>query len=82
MIMNTNMQYYRGLPLRLVEKDDYDSRKSKFYSINGTDQIIWLPNSYLEADGTIKTNIDMMWLFAKDSERRKAMTRAGFKFTY
>ena len=74
--MNTKMQYYRGLPLKLIDRKDYKNRKAKRYSINNTNQNIWIPNVYLESDGTIKENVDIMFIFRK---AKRQLELAGYK---
>ena len=74
--MNTRMQYYRGLPLKLIDRKDYKNRKAKRYSINNTNQNIWIPNIYLESDGTIKENVDIMFIFRK---AKRQLELAGYK---
>lgn len=39
-IMNYETQYYRGLPLKLINRKDYKVRKAKRYTINNTNQNI------------------------------------------
>lgn len=58
--MNLKTQYYKGLPLKLINRKDYANRKAKRFIINNTNQNIWIPNSYLMEDGTIKDNVDLM----------------------
>lgn len=74
--LNTELQYYRGLPLRLIARKDYKSRQAKRYVINDTNQNIWIPNVYLEADGTIKEGIDIMFIFKR---AKRKLELAGYK---
>lgn len=73
---NTDIQYYRGLPLRLIERKDYKDKKAKRYVINNTNQNIWIPNQYLEEDGTIKEGVDIMFIF-RGAKRKLEL--AGYK---
>lgn len=57
--MNFEPQYYKGIKLQLIDRK-YDGFKAKRYTINGTNQNVWVPNKHLTEDGTIKPyeNID------------------------
>lgn len=63
--MNLEMQYYRGIPLKLINRKDYKIKKAKRYTINNTNQNIWIPNKYLLNDGTIKQSADLTFIFRK-----------------
>lgn len=76
---NTDMQYYKGLPLRLIARKDYKTKRAKRYAINDTNQNVWIPNKFLSEDGTIKADADIMFVF-KGAERKLEL--AGFKFKY
>lgn len=57
--LNLNVQYYKKIPLKLIDRN-YKDYKAKQYFIIDTGQIIWIPNSYLKKDGTIQkwANLD------------------------
>lgn len=74
--MNLDMQYYRGLPLKLIDRKDYKQRKAKRFTINNTNQNVWIPNCYLLEDGTIIDNIDLMFIFRKC---KRQLELAGYK---
>lgn len=76
--LNTEMQNYRGLPLRLIDRKDYKHMKAKRYTINNTNQNVWIPNQYLEEDGTIKNGADIMFVFRKS---KKQLELAGYKLS-
>lgn len=40
-------------------------RKAKRFKINGSNQNVWIPNCYLEDDGTIKANMNIDFVFRK-----------------
>lgn len=67
--MNLKTQYYKGLPLRLINRKDYKNKNAKRYIINNTNQNVWIPNKYLLEDGTIKDNADIMFIF-KNAKRK------------
>ena len=74
--LNTELQYYRGLPLRLIARKDYNAYKAKRFVINDTNQNVWIPNPYLEPDGTIKEGVDLMFVFRKAKHQ---LALAGYK---
>lgn len=75
--MNTEMQYYKGIPLKLIERK-YGTRKAKRFTINGTNQNVWIPNKHLLGDGTIKDgeNIDYVFRKAKRQLEIAGITQA------
>lgn len=79
--MNNTLQYYRGLPLRLMNRDDYQAKRAKCYYINDTSECLWIPNQNLLVDGTINTDKDFMFIFA-DSKTEDKINKAGFSYTY
>lgn len=74
--LNLENQYYRGLPLRLIDRKDYNMRNAKRFIINNTNQNVWIPNVFLEKDGTIKNDVDIMFIFKK---AKKQLELAGYK---
>ena len=62
---NTGTQYYKGIPVELIVREDYGYYKAKRFKINGSNQNVWIPNCYLEDDGTIKANINIDFVFRK-----------------
>lgn len=75
--MNTETQYYKGIPLKLIERK-YGNRKAKRFTINGTNQNVWIPNKHLMADGSIKAgeNIDYVFRKAKRQLEIAGITQA------
>ena len=65
--MNTRQQVYKTIPLTLIDRK-YENRKAKRYTINGTNQNVWIPNKHLTPDGTIKSgeNIDYIFRLAQN----------------
>lgn len=64
-MLNFDMQYYKGIPLQLINRKYGNDSKAKRYTINGTNQNVWIPNKHLEADGTIKSNENIDYVFRK-----------------
>lgn len=84
--LNKTVQNYRGLPLQIVFRNDYNSKRAKeYYIINKhgylTTLKIWIPNKFLYDDGTIKDDINFMFLF-KDRKIYEKINAAGYEFKY
>lgn len=75
--MNTETQYYKGIPIKLIERK-YGDRKAKRFTINGTNQNVWIPNKHLMEDGSIKAgeNIDYVFRKAKRQLEIAGITQA------
>lgn len=65
MKLNLETQYYKGIPLNLINRRYGSSRKAKRFTINHTNQNVWIPNKHLEDDGTIKTGENLDYIFRK-----------------
>lgn len=63
--MFTDTQIYKTIPLNLIVRKDYAYRKAKRYTINGTNQNVWIPNKHLLPDGMIKPGEDIDYVFRK-----------------
>ena len=62
--MNREIQYYKNIPLRLIIRN-YGGRNAKRYTLNGTNQNVWIPNKHLLEDGTIKSGENIDYVFRK-----------------
>lgn len=62
---NTSLQYYKGVPLRLIPRQDYHAHDAKRYVINDTNQNLWIPNKHLSSDGTIRQGHDLDYILAQ-----------------
>ena len=74
--LNLDVQYYDNIPLRLINRKDYPWRKAKRFTVNGTNQNVWIPNKHLLDDGTIKENTNLDYVFLK-AEHQKILYYAG-----
>lgn len=74
--MNVNVQYYQGIALCLIHRKDYASKKAKRFTLNGTNQNVWIPNHYLLADGTIKPEANLAFIFQNPKNQPK-LEKAG-----
>lgn len=75
---NLSTQYYKGIPLRLINRQNYRSRNAKRFIINETNQNIWIPSIYLDKTGTIKNDVDLDWIFKTRYVQNK-LKLAGIK---
>lgn len=62
--MNFATQYYKGIPLQLIDRK-YDRFKAKRFTLNGTNQNVWIPNKHLDIEGTIKPKENLDYIFRK-----------------
>lgn len=83
---NTNVQNYKGVSIRLIkytEKHFARLKAKRFLLIKPKEndypsQNFWIPNCYLESDGTLKSNINIDWIFQK-AYRANKFKYAGIK---
>lgn len=66
--MNLQDQFYKGIKLRLIKRN-YCSFQAKRYTLNGTNQNVWIPNKHLEEDGTIMPSADIDYVFRRASRQ-------------
>lgn len=71
-LYNIAVQDYRGIKFRLYphRKSSFKGYRAKRYHLvseQGTKvkSFFWIPNCYLEKDGTLKPNIYIDWVFVK-----------------
>lgn len=62
--LNFDMQYYKGIPIQLINRK-YGDRAAKRFTINGTSQNVWIPNNHLSDDGTTKAGENIDYVFRK-----------------
>ena len=76
-MMNFETQVYKTIPIKLIDRK-YGDRKAKRYTLNGTNQNVWIPNKHLLPDGTIKPgeNIDYVFRAAQNQLRIAGITWA------
>lgn len=67
--LNTEIQYYRDVPLRQIKRGDYKTLKARRFLLNDTNQNVWIPCVYLEKDGTLKNNINIDFIFLKSKRK-------------
>lgn len=58
------IQFYKGIRLELIKRN-YKGYSAKRYTLGGTNQNVWIPNKHLEANGTIKENENIDYVFRK-----------------
>ena len=76
--MNTEIQYYKGIPLRLILRKDYKYKNAKRFIINETNQNVWIPNKHLKEDGTIKTGANLDYII-RTAEIQRKLKYAGVR---
>ncbi len=66
--MNFNTQYYKGIPLNLIDRK-YGNRKAMRYTLNGTNQNVWIPIKHLDAEGNIVPGENLDYVFRKSQRQ-------------
>lgn len=76
---NTKIQYYKNIPLKLiVYKESHFARlKAKRFTINRTNQNVWIPNKFLTENGTILPNVNIDFVFY---QAKNQLAKAGITF--
>lgn len=75
--INFDTQYYKGIPLNLINRK-YGNRLAKRFVINNTNQNVWIPNKHLDSEGNIKygENIDYIFRRSKRQLELAGITQA------
>lgn len=75
---NTHVQSYKGIKIRLIEytPQHFDSLRAKRFMLISekaplTRQNVWIPNCYLESDGTLKDHINIDFVFVTAARQNK-----------
>ncbi|MBA4293869.1 hypothetical protein C0431_12980 [bacterium] len=68
---NTEIQHYRGIPLLLIARKDYQGKAAKRFTLNNTNQNVWIPNKHLSEDGTIDPFADLDYVFNTTHAKNK-----------
>lgn len=67
--LNFNPQFYKGIKFQLIERSYHKPSNSeghaKRFTLNGTNQNVWIPNKYLDDSGTLKINENIDYVFRK-----------------
>ena len=72
--LNFAHQEYKGIKLQLIDRM-YGHMKAKRYVLKpaqerfASNQNVWIPNVYLEADGTIRSGVDIDFIFRKSQRQ-------------
>lgn len=76
---NTDVQMYKNVPLRLIvyTENHFSRLQAKRFTINDTNQNVWIPNCFLEPDGSIKTGVNIDFVFYKS---KRQLELAGIEF--
>lgn len=69
--LNLNTQYYKGIPITQIRRVDYNFQKARRFLLGKSNQNVWIPNCYLELDGTLKENINIDFVFKKAYVQKK-----------
>lgn len=72
--INQKEQFYKGIKLNCIPRRDYAVMKAKRFTLNGTNQNVWIPNKHLDKHGNIKPGEDIDYVFRKSWRQ---CTKAG-----
>lgn len=79
MTYNTEVQYYKGIPIRLITRN-YKGYNAKRYTLNGTNQNVWIPNKFLREDGTLMNGRNIDFVFKKARNQYKIAGLSDIKW--
>ena len=64
---NNQLQYYKGVQVKLIiyTQKHFDCLKAKRFMLGDPkyNQNIWIPNCYLQQDGTIRSDVNIDFVF-------------------
>lgn len=66
---NTETQLYKDVPITQIVRQDYGTKKARRFVLNNSNQNVWIPNTYLEADGTLKAGVNIDFVFMKSKRK-------------
>ncbi|WP_193769113.1 hypothetical protein [Metasolibacillus meyeri] len=76
---NFENQYYKGIKLQLIQRSYHRTSKAKGhakrFTLNGTNQNVWIPNKHLKDDGTIIEGENIDYVFRKAPRQ---LEKAGY----
>ena len=73
--LNLQPQHYKGIRLQLIERGYGKAMKAKRFTLNGTNQNVWIPNKHLQPDGTLIEDENIDYVFRK---AQRQMEIAGY----
>lgn len=72
---NSRVQYYKGVPIKLIvyTEKHFARLKAKRFILGDSraHQNIWIPNVYLEPNGTLKNGVNIDFIFQKAYQQKK-----------
>lgn len=72
---NNQIQYYKGIPIKLIvyTEKHFKRLNAKRFMLGESkyNQNIWIPNCYLEPNGTLKSNVNIDFVFRKAYQQNK-----------
>lgn len=66
--LNPKKQFYKGIELRIIHRS-YRRHKAKRFTLNGTNQNVWIPNKHLKHDGTLKLDENIDYVFRQSTRQ-------------
>lgn len=66
--MNYRPQFYKGIKIQLIKRD-YTGYAAMRYTLNGTNQNVWIPKKHLLEDGTLKEDENIDYVFRRSKRQ-------------
>lgn len=66
---HTDFQYYKGIQIRLIVRHDYHVKSAKRFTLNGTNQNVWIPNKHLFENGLLIPGQDIDYVFRRSQRQ-------------
>lgn len=77
--MNYDVQYYKGLPIVLIDRD-YENYLAKRFHILGSNQNYWIPNSCLNKDASLREDVNYDFIFLRGRDALLKARYAGYYY--
>ncbi len=78
-VLNFEDQYYKGIKIRLINRSYHAGKKAvghaKRFTLNGTNQNVWIPNKHLHDCGTLIDGENIDYVFRR---AQKQLEKAGY----
>lgn len=73
--LNINPQTYKGITFRLIKRN-YSGCNAKRFTLNETNQNVWIPNKHLTDDGTLIVGENIDYVFRRS---QRQLELAGYR---
>lgn len=67
--MNYQPQFYKGIKIKLIKRGDYTQHAAMRFTLNDTNQNVWIPKKHLMPDGTLKEGENIDYVFRRSQRQ-------------